>query len=291
MGLTFPTYSKQSGSGNNLFKDSSIFPTPAETFDDEVIVGQVKPRTTAYYVGGDYTEGTVTNSIVETTLLSFTIPAYQVVNGIKITAVVGNDYENADSIFRIKSTTGVEKLTNGTFTGSANSWTLGAAWAYNTNLVRKNADGTNTLSQPIANMVTPMVNGQNYELVYTLSNFTVGSFTPSIGGATLTTRTAGIDANGTYRETFTCSDKTLPITFTPTNTARFYIDTVSLMNGGEISRISYSSVGAGNRLITLFLAVTDTLDWEIIQYISVTGQMPDVVGNKLYGEELLIEGF
>lgn len=137
-----------------------------------------------------------------------------------------------------KNTLGAEKLTNGTFTGSATGWTLGTGWAYSSNTVVKNADGTGTLSQPA---VTYSYNipaiGVTYALTFTISAYSVGSVTPSVGGATGTS----VSANGTYTQYFTATSITAP-TFTPTNTSRFTIDTVSLKQvlgnlvlGGTIS--------------------------------------------------------
>ncbi len=118
---------------------------------------------------------------------------------------------------------GVEKLSNGTFTGSAASWTLGTGWEYVSNLVRKDADGTGTLSQTSAAMQTPLVVGEYYILTYTISSWTVGSVTPSIAGVTLPT----VTYSGTYSETFQALS-TADLVFTPTSTSRFYIDTISL---------------------------------------------------------------
>jgi hypothetical protein len=137
------------------------------------------------------------------------------------------------------NTIGAEKLTNGTFTGNANGWTLATGWAYNTNLVRKNANGTGTLSQPLASMVTPVEAGKRYTLVYTISSRTAGSVTPSCGGWTGTTRSA----NGTYTEDFVSTTNDI-LAFTPTNTARFYIDTISLKGYTDGDILAYNNITA-----------------------------------------------
>ena len=117
-------------------------------------------------------------------------------------------------------TLGDELVTNGTFTGSATGWTLGTGWQYVSNLVRKNADGTGTLSPTIP---ITIVAGNYYTLTFTISNWTVGSVTPSIGGVILDS----IGQNQIYIRTFkaTATDNLI---FTPTNTSRFYIDVVSV---------------------------------------------------------------
>lgn len=129
----------------------------------------------------------------------------------------------------ISSARGSERVTNGTFTGSASGWTVGAGWAYSSNTVVHSSNGTAALSQN--NLVSI---GLMYELTYTISNWTVGSVTPSVGAVTLTARSA----NGTYTERFLAST-TAQLAFTPTNTARFTIDGISVkqMTGG------YSRVG------------------------------------------------
>lgn len=126
-------------------------------------------------------------------------------------------------LFTFSEITGAEKLKNGTFTGNATYWTVGTGWAYNTNLVRKQSDGTAALQQSNGVFVTTQVAGQEYELTFTISNWTVGTVTPTCGGATLTAR----GANGTYTERFLATS-TANLVFTPTSTARFYIDTISL---------------------------------------------------------------
>jgi hypothetical protein len=137
---------------------------------------------------------------------------------------VGTKLNVKDSVSVYNGTTlGTEKLTNGTFTGSATGWTLGAGWAYNTNLVRKESNGTATLSQTSAGMVTPLIVGEIYKLTYTISTRTAGSVTASCGGVTFAARSS----NATFTETFKATS-TADLVFTPTNTARFYIDTISL---------------------------------------------------------------
>jgi hypothetical protein len=122
-------------------------------------------------------------------------------------------------------TLGSEKITNGTFTGSATGWTVPAGSSYNTNAIRKTANGLDPLTQPIANMVTPLVLGELMTLTFVVSNRTSGGVIPSCGGVTLTTRSA----NGTYTETFRVVDPTDPIKFTPSaTTSRYYLDTISL---------------------------------------------------------------
>lgn len=122
---------------------------------------------------------------------------------------------------------GAEKITNGTFTGSAASWTLNSGWAYTTNIVAHNANGTGTLLQTSANMVTPLVVGQFYKLTYVMSGWTVGTVTPACGGVTLPTDDGSI-TNGNTQTRYFRATSTADLIFTPSNTGRFNIDTVSL---------------------------------------------------------------
>lgn len=126
-----------------------------------------------------------------------------------------------------KSSLGSENLTNGTFTGSASSWTLNTGWTYSSNTVLKSADGAGTLLQTSASMVTPLVPGYTYLLSYTISAWTVGTVTPACGGITLEAQSG----NGTFTQVF-IPTSTADLTFTPTdgggNHARFTIDNISL---------------------------------------------------------------
>jgi len=125
------------------------------------------------------------------------------------------DTENRLSVF---TTLGNEVLTNGTFTGSATGWTVGSGWAYSSNTVVHSSNGTATLRQNVTLYLQ-----REYLLTYTISGWTVGTVTPTVGGFTGT----AVSANGTYTERFVASSSAA-LTFTPTNTARFTIDTISL---------------------------------------------------------------
>lgn len=111
----------------------------------------------------------------------------------------------------------VTLVSNGTFTGNATGWTAAAGWAYDTNNVAHSSNGTGTLAEDAFAAVV----GHTYTVTYTISSLTVGTVTPSLGGVTGT----AVGADGTYTERFTATS-TAGIAFTPTNTARFKIDTV-----------------------------------------------------------------
>lgn len=111
----------------------------------------------------------------------------------------------------------VTLVSNGTFTGNATGWTLASGWQYSSNTVLKNGNGTGTLAEDAFAAVV----GHTYQVTYTISSWTVGTVTPSLGGVTGT----AVGADGTYTERFTATS-TAGIAFTPTNTARFTIDNV-----------------------------------------------------------------
>lgn len=142
-------------------------------------------------------------------------------------AVSWRDFNSANLSIAQPLSLGSEKLTNPNFTGSAASWTLGAGWAYSANTVVKNADGTGTLSQAVWSMVTQFIVGEVYTLSFTLSAFTVGSFTASAWGITLKLMEFSVENNWFKTFTFTAVSNTA-VTFTPSNTSRFTIDTVTL---------------------------------------------------------------
>lgn len=126
---------------------------------------------------------------------------------------------NVQSYAQYSSTLGANLVTNGTFTGSASGWTLGGAWAYTANAVSKNADGTTTLEQS----GIPFADLTGYLVTFTISNWTVGSVTPSIG----VNNGTSVNVNGTYTQYIYNPSGSSTLTFTPTNTARFTIDTIS----------------------------------------------------------------
>lgn len=133
--------------------------------------------------------------------------------------------DSTNYILYLYSTLGAEKVANGGFTGSASSWTVGSGYSYSTNAVIHGSNGTAALQQNIS-----ALNGELYLATFTISGWTVGTVTPSLGGVTGT----AVGANGTYSQYFLATS-TANLAFTPTNTARFTIDNVSVkrLSGGE----------------------------------------------------------
>jgi hypothetical protein len=77
---------------------------------------------------------------------------------------------------------GLDKVTNGEFTGAATGWTLGTGWTYGSNAVSKAAGAVNTLSQIHTNMVSVPVVGETYLLQFEIVAISGGSIIPQIGG-------------------------------------------------------------------------------------------------------------
>ena len=116
-------------------------------------------------------------------------------------------------------TTADQLAGEGAFTGAATNWTLAAGWAYSANTVLKNGDGAGTLAHD--NFV-PVI-GKTYKVCFSVSSWTVGTVTASIGGAS----GAAVGADGDYTQYITATS-TAGLTFTPSSTARFTIDTVTV---------------------------------------------------------------
>lgn len=141
-------------------------------------------------------------------------------DNLESTIFVGN--KTFKGALQIDASPGSEKVTNGSFTGDADDWTLTTGWAYSSNTVVHNADGTGTLSQDIS-----AVANEIYKVVFTISALTAGNVTVAVGGVSGTNRTA----NGTYTE-YIKATGTGSLTFTPSTTARFTLDDVSVKRVG-----------------------------------------------------------
>ncbi len=151
-------------------------------------------------------------------------------------------YDKTSKRLEVFSSLGTEKVVNGTFTGGSSGWTVGTGWAYSSNTMTKNANGTGTLLQNIG-----LVLGEECFVTFTISAMTVSSVTITMGGVTLGT----VTANGTY-EYRVVPTSTASLTFTPTNTSRFTLDNISVkpLTGGSIATDSIGIGGANRRPTT-----------------------------------------
>ncbi|MCX6766644.1 MAG: tail fiber domain-containing protein, partial [Candidatus Moranbacteria bacterium] len=190
--------------------------------------------------------------------IGLTAPA----NGLLVQGNVGIGTTSPSSLlnvsggdFNLTAGYGTEKVTNGSFTGNASDWTLTAGWAYNSNNVWHNANGVTTMSQtPIGGTVA----GETYKVTYTVSGWTVGTVTPQVGGVNGVAR----GANGTYTD-YIIATTTGNLIFTPTNTARFTIDDLSVTkvtNGLAIS--DHGRLGIGTATPNNFIQVTGLINFD-----------------------------
>lgn len=154
-------------------------------------------------------------------------------------------WDNALKNLLISSTLGSELLTNGTFTGNATGWTVPFGWAYSANTVVHSSNGTGAL-QPSTALTTVIV-GFEYQYSIDISSMTVGTATLAVGGVTL-----AITANGTYTKKFVATSNA-NLTITPTSTARFTVDNISL------KRLSGGAIYAGSHVGDTHTAVKSAL--------------------------------
>lgn len=121
---------------------------------------------------------------------------------------------------------------DGAFTGGTTNWTFDAGpWTYGTNNLAKDADGTDALTHDSFAAVA----GRTYRLSYTLSSWTAGTITPTIGGVAGTASSA---ADGTYTCDITATGAT-GLSFAPTNAARFTIDSITVYDLSEPIYVTY----------------------------------------------------
>lgn len=147
------------------------------------------------------------------------------------------NYNDATDTLALSSSSS-ERITNGTFTGSAAGWTLGAGWTYSSNSVAHTANGTAALYQ-----YPTISNGDRFEVSFVISNLTAGSVTVIFGGVVL----GSISTNGTYTYRVVPTNGAQGIAFNPSNTARFTVDNVSakILTGGSIQAGSAYIQGDG----------------------------------------------
>jgi hypothetical protein len=126
----------------------------------------------------------------------------------------------------IQLPSGLEKVTNGAFTGAATGWTLGTGWAYGTNNVAKVVGAANTLSQLYGSMVSAPVVDELYLLQFEIVALAGGSITPAVGGGNGTP----VSDIGVQQQYIRALSATTGIVFTPSAAGvTCTIDNVSLL--------------------------------------------------------------
>jgi hypothetical protein len=137
------------------------------------------------------------------------------------------NWDNNNKWFSV-SASSVERVSNGSFTGSATGWTLPTGWSYSSNSVSHNTNGTGGLTQPIT-----MSLGERFEVSLTLSNVTVSGVTITVAGSSVGQATT----NGTFVFRGVVTSASGSITIAPLVTgARLTVDDVSVrvLSGGRM---------------------------------------------------------
>jgi len=125
-----------------------------------------------------------------------------------------------------------DKVINGTFTGNANSWVVPTGWAYSSNTIVHNSNGTGSLSQNVG-----IVAGKQYRLTLTMSARTVGGINIYAGG----TNVGVITSNATaYTWSFLALDDSNLFLEPTISTSRFTLDNI------KVEEVRYT---AGNILV------------------------------------------
>lgn len=122
---------------------------------------------------------------------------------------------------------------DGAFTTAATNWTFSDSkndWTEASNALNKDQDGTETITHDNFAAVI----GRTYRLTFTISNWTVGTVTATLGG----TAGTAVGADGTYVQEITATT-TDGLVFTPTNTSRFTLDSVTVYDLDEPVYLTY----------------------------------------------------
>lgn len=145
---------------------------------------------------------------------------------------------------------GLEKVSNGTFTGGATGWTLGANWAYADNQVNKVAGGISTLSQVAGSMVSPPVVDELYLLEFNIVEIADGFITPSVGG----TPGNPVSSMGTWSQLIMASSISSGVIFTPSSVnLTCIIDSVSLFKISDRKCVFIDYYDANNPLQVTYI--------------------------------------
>lgn len=137
------------------------------------------------------------------------------------------NWENTSKWLSVSSTS-QERVSNGSFTGSASGWTLPTGWSYSANSVSHNTNGTGGLTQAITMSI-----GERFEVSLTLSNVTVGGVTITVAGSSV----GSASTNGTFVFRGVVTTTSGGITINPSTTGtRLTVDDVSVrvLSGGRM---------------------------------------------------------
>lgn len=123
-------------------------------------------------------------------------------------------------------------ISNGTFTGAATSWTLGAGWAYSANNILHTAGSTADAEQNFT-----AVSGALYRLTFTVGGRTAGTLTPYIGAVAGT----AVSTNTTHVQYIVAgASGSVALKFTPHTDFDGTLDTVVLEKMSGTSAVTYT---------------------------------------------------
>jgi hypothetical protein len=170
-------------------------------------------------------------------------------------SLLGYDY----LVETIQLPEGLDRITNGAFTGAATGWTLGTLWTYGTNEVSKAAGGVATLSQLAAAMVSAPVVDESYLLTLDVASILGGSILPSVGG----TNGNPVSSEGTWKQVIVAGSASLGTIFTPSSyDLACSVDNVSLFKISDRKCLFVDYYSVDNPVqITYIKRITDMTKW------------------------------
>jgi hypothetical protein len=107
-----------------------------------------------------------------------------------------DENETPDKIVYYNRIIGVDEATNGTFTGDTD-WTKGSGWTLPGTVA--DCDGTQGADSDLTQSLTTVNETEDYEVTFTVLNYTAGNVTPIVGN----TEGTDVNADGTYTEYIT----------------------------------------------------------------------------------------
>ncbi|MCE5336822.1 MAG: hypothetical protein LLG06_19770 [Desulfobacteraceae bacterium] len=122
---------------------------------------------------------------------------------------------------------------DGAFTTAATNWTFSDSkndWTEASDALNKDQDGVETITHDNFAAVV----GRTYRLTFTISGWSVGTVTSTLGGTSGT----AVGADGTYTQEITAVT-TGGLVFTPSNTSRFTLDSVTVYDLSEPVYVTY----------------------------------------------------
>ncbi len=185
--------------------------------------------------------------------------------------------------------------TNGTFTGNATGWTLGAGWEYGTNNILHTAGSTATASQNFT-----ATSGVLYRLQFTVGG-TAGTVTPSIGAVNGTAVAGGAGAviqylvagaSGSIALAFTphtdfdgTLDSVVLEPLTGTGAVAYTGDAIDYIAGCKLTGAHVTVKKGGTAFEVMSAEITVTTPHEKVQSLGAGPTGTDIEGTGFWGLE------